>query len=59
MRNSNVAVAVYRGEQAVIIRGKGRVIDHDEEFIKRTREHIDKYELRLDKDGRDSMDTII
>ena len=54
-----MAVAVYRGEQAVIIRGKGRVIDHDEEFIKRTREHIDKYELRLDKDGRDSMDTII
>jgi len=55
LRNSNVAVAVYGGEQAVIIKGKGRVIDRHGEFIKRTQEHIDKYELRLDKDGRDSL----
>jgi nitroimidazol reductase NimA-like FMN-containing flavoprotein (pyridoxamine 5'-phosphate oxidase superfamily) len=55
LRNNNVAVAVYSGEEAVIVRGKGRVIDDEEEFIKRTQEHIAKYYLRLDKDGRDSM----
>lgn len=55
LRNSNVAVAVYSGEQAVIIKGKGRVIENEEEFIKRTQEHIDKYKLRLDKNGRDSL----
>jgi nitroimidazol reductase NimA-like FMN-containing flavoprotein (pyridoxamine 5'-phosphate oxidase superfamily) len=54
-RNNNVAVAVYRGEQAVIIRGSGRVIDSEEEFIKRTQDHINKYKLRLDEHGRDSF----
>ena len=55
LRNNNVAVAVYSGEEAVIVRGKGRIIDGEGEFIKRTQEHIDKYNLSLDKDGRDSM----
>lgn len=55
LRNNNVAVAVYSGEEAVVIRGKGRIIDSDEEHIKRTQEHIDKYNLRLDKDGGDSL----
>jgi nitroimidazol reductase NimA-like FMN-containing flavoprotein (pyridoxamine 5'-phosphate oxidase superfamily) len=55
LNNSNVAVAAYRGDEAIVIRGEGRIIDSDEEFIKRTREHIAKYNLRLDKDGKDSM----
>jgi len=54
-RNNNVAVAVYHNEEAVIIRGRGRVIDNKKEFIKRTQEHIDKYHLKLDSQGRDSM----
>ena len=55
LRNNNVAIAVYKEEEAVIIRGKGRIIDSDEEFITRTQSHIDKYKLRLDKHGRDSL----
>lgn len=54
-KNSNVAVAVYRGEEAVIIRGKGKVIADRNEFTKRTQQHIDKYHLQLDEHGRDSM----
>jgi nitroimidazol reductase NimA-like FMN-containing flavoprotein (pyridoxamine 5'-phosphate oxidase superfamily) len=54
-KNSNVAIAVYRGEEAVIIRGKGKVIADKNEFIKRTQKHIDKYRLQLDEHGRDSM----
>jgi nitroimidazol reductase NimA-like FMN-containing flavoprotein (pyridoxamine 5'-phosphate oxidase superfamily) len=53
--NNNVAVAVYCGEEAVIIRGNGRVIDSEEEFIKRTQDHINKYKLILDGHGRDSL----
>jgi nitroimidazol reductase NimA-like FMN-containing flavoprotein (pyridoxamine 5'-phosphate oxidase superfamily) len=55
--NDNVAIAVYNlpfGEEAVIIRGKGRIIESDEEFTKRTQDHIKKYHLKLDKLGRDS-----
>jgi len=55
IRNSYVAVAVYREEEAVIIRGKGQIIDNNEEFIKRTRDHIDKYQPQLDEYGRDSL----
>jgi len=36
VRNDSVAVAVYQGEEAVIIRGKARLIESDEEFV---REH--------------------
>jgi len=54
-RNNNVAVAVYREEKAVIIRGKGRVVDSEQEFVKRTQDHIDKYQLKLDEHGRDSL----
>jgi nitroimidazol reductase NimA-like FMN-containing flavoprotein (pyridoxamine 5'-phosphate oxidase superfamily) len=36
MRNSNVAVAVHSGEEAVIIRGKARIIKSETEFVKRT-----------------------
>ena len=54
-RNNNVAVAVYREEEAVIIRGKGQVIDKSKEFIKRTQDHIEKYHLKIDMHGRDSL----
>jgi hypothetical protein len=46
---------VYRGEEAVMIRGKGRIIRNNGEFVKRTQDHIDKYRLKLDKNGRDSL----
>jgi len=55
LRNNNVAMAVYRGEEAVIIRGKARIIDDEKEFIKRTQEHINKYRLKLDEQSRDSV----
>lgn len=55
LNNSNVALAVYSGEEAVVVRGEGRIIDSDEEFIRRTKEHIAKYKLKLDKDGKDSL----
>ncbi len=54
-KNCNVAIAVYRGEEAVIIRGRGKVIADKNEFTERTQEHIDKYRLQLDEHGRDSM----
>jgi nitroimidazol reductase NimA-like FMN-containing flavoprotein (pyridoxamine 5'-phosphate oxidase superfamily) len=54
-KNNKVAVAVYRGEEAVILRGKARIIEDHEEFTKRTQDHIAKYRLKLDKNGKDSM----
>jgi general stress protein 26 len=54
-RNDNVALAVYRGEEAVIIRGRGKVIADTKEFIRRTKEQVEKYHLRLDEHGKDSM----
>lgn len=54
-RNDNVAVAVYSGEEAVIIKGKGRIIVDNEEFIRRTQDHIDKYRLKIDEQGKDSL----
>lgn len=55
LRNCNVAVAVYRGEEAVLIRGKRRILDSDEEFIRRIQDHIERYELKIDDEGRDSL----
>jgi len=55
LNNNNVAIAVYSEEEAVIIRGKGRVVDRSDEFVWRTRDHINKYQLRLDKNGQDSL----
>jgi nitroimidazol reductase NimA-like FMN-containing flavoprotein (pyridoxamine 5'-phosphate oxidase superfamily) len=55
MQNSNVAVAVYRDEEAVVINGKARVIEDEGEFVKRTQDHVDKYRLRLNAEGRDSL----
>lgn len=58
-KNNNVAVAVYRGEEAVIIRGKGRIVDNSQEFVKRTQDHIEKYQLQLDRQGRDSLGILL
>jgi nitroimidazol reductase NimA-like FMN-containing flavoprotein (pyridoxamine 5'-phosphate oxidase superfamily) len=55
LKNNNVAVAIYSGEEAVVIKGVARVVDSGEEFRKRTQDHIGKYELRLDRLGRDSL----
>jgi len=55
LRNNRVTVAVYSGEEAVIIRGKGRIVESDEEFVKRTQEHVSKYGLKIDNQGRDSL----
>jgi nitroimidazol reductase NimA-like FMN-containing flavoprotein (pyridoxamine 5'-phosphate oxidase superfamily) len=55
LKNSKIAIAVYSGEEAVIIRGTGRIIEDDGEFVRRTQEHVDKYSLRLDEKGRDSL----
>jgi general stress protein 26 len=68
-KNGNAAVAVYRGEEAVIIRGRGRVVDDEEKFVKLTQWHIEKYNrlfniarrtkgieyIKLDEQGRDAM----
>jgi len=68
-RNDNGAVAVYGGEEAVIIRGRGRLVENEKEFVKLTQHHIDKYNrlfniayrtkgieyIKLDAQGRDSM----
>jgi nitroimidazol reductase NimA-like FMN-containing flavoprotein (pyridoxamine 5'-phosphate oxidase superfamily) len=55
LKNDNVAVAVYSGDDAVIIRGRGRVIDDEQEFIRKTQDHVDKYRLTVDSRGRDSL----
>jgi nitroimidazol reductase NimA-like FMN-containing flavoprotein (pyridoxamine 5'-phosphate oxidase superfamily) len=57
LKNPNVAVEVHSGEfgeEAVIIRGKAKIVGEDE-FVIRTQEHIDKYHIQLDEEGRDSM----
>jgi len=48
-------VAVYSGEEAVIVRGKARVVESDEEFVRRIRDHVSKCGLRIDEYGRDSL----
>jgi nitroimidazol reductase NimA-like FMN-containing flavoprotein (pyridoxamine 5'-phosphate oxidase superfamily) len=54
-KNSNASVAVYSREEAVIVRGKASIISDPTEFKTRTQEHIAKYKLRLDEQGRDSL----
>lgn len=54
-RSNSVAVAVYSGEEAVIVKGRARLVDSHEEFVKRTQDHINKYRLKLDEHGRDSL----
>jgi len=59
MKNRNVAIAVYSGEGAVIVRGRGLLIAQREEFVKRTQEHINKYRLKLDMQGRDFLGILL
>jgi nitroimidazol reductase NimA-like FMN-containing flavoprotein (pyridoxamine 5'-phosphate oxidase superfamily) len=54
-KNSNVAVAIYCDEEAVIIRGVGHIIDEDEGFLKKTQDHVLKYHIKLNEHGRDSL----
>ncbi|MBE0411176.1 MAG: pyridoxamine 5'-phosphate oxidase family protein [Anaerolineales bacterium] len=57
LTNSNVAITVYSGEfgeQAVVIRGQACIVG-DDEFVIRTQEHIRKYQLQLDEQGRDNL----
>ena len=57
LKNPHVALTVYsggHGEEAVIIRGKARIVDN-EEFVSRTQQHIEKYQIQLDNEGKDSM----
>jgi len=54
-KNKNVAITVYSAEEAVILRGEARIIRDEEEFVKRTQAHVNKYNLKLDEQGRDSM----
>ena len=55
LSNNKAALAVYSREEAVILRGQGRIVEDHNEFIRRTNDHISKYHLRLDKNGKDSM----
>lgn len=41
-RNNSASVAVYSREEAVIMRGKERIIESDKEFVERTQDHINK-----------------
>jgi len=55
LRNLKEVYNYMNREEAVLIRGKGRILDSDEEFIKRTQDHIEKYELKIDDEGRGSL----
>jgi len=70
LKNPYVAVTVYNYRQeAVVIRGKGRIVENEEEFQRLTQLHIDKYNrlfnkirgtknveyIKLDEKGRDNM----
>jgi hypothetical protein len=49
LENDYVAVAVYSRDDAVTIRGRGRIIDDEQEFIRKTHDHVDKYRLTVDR----------
>jgi len=60
LRNPNAAITIYSGdfgEEAVVIQGRARIVS-DDEFVRRTQEHIHKYQLQLDEQGRDSFRNI-
>lgn len=49
-------MAIYNlADEAVIVRGRGRIIEDEKEFRRRTQQHIDKYRIALDEHGRDNM----
>jgi PPOX class probable F420-dependent enzyme len=68
--NPHVSMAVYNAhDEAVIIRGRARLVDDEKEFRRLTQAHIDKYNrlynitrstsgidyIKLDAQGRDSI----
>jgi general stress protein 26 len=53
--NGRAAVAVYRGDGAVILRGSGRIVESESDFMHHTDRHIEKYAVELDDNGRDSF----
>jgi nitroimidazol reductase NimA-like FMN-containing flavoprotein (pyridoxamine 5'-phosphate oxidase superfamily) len=54
LANPQVAVAVCRGEEAVVLQGTAAIAGPDE-FRARTWEYIYKYTLQIDENGRDTM----
>jgi nitroimidazol reductase NimA-like FMN-containing flavoprotein (pyridoxamine 5'-phosphate oxidase superfamily) len=52
LRNPQATLAVFEEYEAVIIRGPVKILEH-EEFVKRTEDYINKYQISLDKEGRD------
>ena len=55
LNNNKMAMAVYSGDEVVILRGKAQIVEDNEEFVRRTHDHITKYHLKLDKNGKDSL----
>jgi len=53
-RDPRVCFTVYKEDEAVVLFGTAAVVP-EAEFNTRTAEHIRKYGLRLDKQGRDSL----
>ena len=51
-----MTITVYSCKEAVIIWGKGKIIEDSREFMKKTQDHVDKHKLKLDKQGRDSLE---
>lgn len=61
------------GEEAVLIRGTGKIVEDEKEFVKLTQLHIDKYNrlfniahgtkdveyIKLDEHGRDNMGILL
>jgi nitroimidazol reductase NimA-like FMN-containing flavoprotein (pyridoxamine 5'-phosphate oxidase superfamily) len=57
LKNPQITITVYLGEfgeEAVIIRGQAKIVDADE-FVTCTQDHIDKYHIQLDEQGRDAL----
>lgn len=52
LQNDKVCVAVYEGEEAVIVWGRAHLVG-DETFQRRTEDLIEKYDLHMDEDGKD------
>jgi nitroimidazol reductase NimA-like FMN-containing flavoprotein (pyridoxamine 5'-phosphate oxidase superfamily) len=57
-KNDNVAIVVSRGDEAVILRDRGRIVDGEDEFVRRTQEHIEKYHLRFDKQAETEWESL-
>lgn len=57
LKNPNVAIEIHGGdygEEAVVIRGQARIVPEDE-FVIQTQEHMRKYHIELDEQGKDGV----